>query len=285
MELADKLYKSTEVCDIFGVSLRTLYRYVDSGRLKSTQLPSGRHRFTKAQIEEFLASGVSRPRPVPVAVPTPAPAIVEETPPSPVVVPAAVITELVPPATSVPVVMTPTPALTIAPAVDEAPTDPTEEDLSLAELDEEPQASEAAPEPEALPLSVEINYYHSPFKSLKAMAKIVRNVGQREGKAYALTGKSGLSLYFPIEAFDYLDLYVPDTDLDFWLTKLHLTDSPQEAANVWLRVISDITVLGEPQARGGLNLVPDEVLEEDLIELGEENLLAEFAEFRRRGEE
>jgi len=54
MQLNDRFYKSPEVAKILGVSLRTLYRYMESGKIKSIRLPSGRHRFTKEQIEEFL---------------------------------------------------------------------------------------------------------------------------------------------------------------------------------------------------------------------------------------
>jgi len=54
MELKEKFYKSTEVAEIIGVSLRTLYRYMDSGKIGSVKLPSGRHRFTKDHIENFL---------------------------------------------------------------------------------------------------------------------------------------------------------------------------------------------------------------------------------------
>jgi len=59
MEFSDRFYKSTEVADILGVSLRTLYRYMDSAKIQSVQLPSGRHRFTKQQIEDFLYSNGS----------------------------------------------------------------------------------------------------------------------------------------------------------------------------------------------------------------------------------
>ena len=59
MELNDRFYKSTEVSEILGVSLRTLYRYMDSGKIQSVQLPSGRHRFTKQQVESFLYSNGS----------------------------------------------------------------------------------------------------------------------------------------------------------------------------------------------------------------------------------
>src|SRR3990167_6472725 len=57
IELADKLYTSTQVADILGVSLRTLYRYMEDNRIKSMRTASGRHRFTKDQILDFLNAG------------------------------------------------------------------------------------------------------------------------------------------------------------------------------------------------------------------------------------
>lgn len=57
--LEDKLYTSTQVSEILGVSLRTLYRYMEDGRIASMRTASGRHRFTKEQILDFLtANGV-----------------------------------------------------------------------------------------------------------------------------------------------------------------------------------------------------------------------------------
>ncbi len=54
MELRDKLYTSTQVAEILGVSLRTLYRYMEDGKIESMKTASGRHRFTKEQIMNFL---------------------------------------------------------------------------------------------------------------------------------------------------------------------------------------------------------------------------------------
>ena len=52
--LEDKLYTSTQVSEILGVSLRTLYRYMEDGKIGSMRTASGRHRFTKDQILDFL---------------------------------------------------------------------------------------------------------------------------------------------------------------------------------------------------------------------------------------
>lgn len=57
IELQDKLYTSAQVADVLGVSLRTLYRYMEDGRIKSMRTASGRHRFTKDHIVEFLNAG------------------------------------------------------------------------------------------------------------------------------------------------------------------------------------------------------------------------------------
>ena len=57
IELQDKLYTSAQVADVLGVSLRTLYRYMEDGRIESMKTASGRHRFTKEQILDFLDGG------------------------------------------------------------------------------------------------------------------------------------------------------------------------------------------------------------------------------------
>ena len=57
IELQDKLYTSAQVADVLGVSLRTLYRYMEDGRIESMKTASGRHRFTKEQILTFLDGG------------------------------------------------------------------------------------------------------------------------------------------------------------------------------------------------------------------------------------
>jgi excisionase family DNA binding protein len=57
VELKEKLYTSTQVADILGVSLRTLYRYMEDGKIQSMRTASGRHRFTRENILEFLNAG------------------------------------------------------------------------------------------------------------------------------------------------------------------------------------------------------------------------------------
>ncbi len=55
MNLEDRLYSSTEVADILGVSLRSVYRYLEEGSLKADiKTATGRHRFSKNNVLEFL---------------------------------------------------------------------------------------------------------------------------------------------------------------------------------------------------------------------------------------
>ena len=64
LELKEKLYTSSQVANILGVSLRTLYRYMESGKIKSLRTASGRHRFTKQQILQFLNTDPVEAKPI-----------------------------------------------------------------------------------------------------------------------------------------------------------------------------------------------------------------------------
>lgn len=55
IELTDRLYTSTEVAEILGVSLRSVYRYLEEDKLQAeVKTATGRHRFTKKNILDFL---------------------------------------------------------------------------------------------------------------------------------------------------------------------------------------------------------------------------------------
>src|SRR3989304_8782876 len=82
-ELEDRLYTSTEVANILGVSLRSVYRYLEDGKLDAEmKTATGRHRFTKQNILDFLSPQESNR--VPAAKPevksVEAEAVVEEVP-------------------------------------------------------------------------------------------------------------------------------------------------------------------------------------------------------------
>uniref|UniRef100_A0A7C4XUX8 DNA-binding protein n=1 Tax=candidate division WWE3 bacterium TaxID=2053526 RepID=A0A7C4XUX8_UNCKA len=61
LDLEDRLYTSTEVARILGVSLRSVYRYLEDNKLDAEiKTATGRHRFTKQNILDFLSPQGSR---------------------------------------------------------------------------------------------------------------------------------------------------------------------------------------------------------------------------------
>lgn len=55
LDLKDKLYTSTEVANILGVSLRSVYRYLEEDKLSAdVKTATGRHRFSRQNIMDFL---------------------------------------------------------------------------------------------------------------------------------------------------------------------------------------------------------------------------------------
>jgi len=55
IDLKDRLYTSSEVAEILGVSLRSVYRYLEEGKLNADiKTATGRHRFSRQNIIDFL---------------------------------------------------------------------------------------------------------------------------------------------------------------------------------------------------------------------------------------
>lgn len=55
INLEDRFYTSTEVADILGVSLRSIYRYLEEDKITAeVKTATGRHRFTRQNIIDFL---------------------------------------------------------------------------------------------------------------------------------------------------------------------------------------------------------------------------------------
>jgi excisionase family DNA binding protein len=86
LDIEDRFYTSTEVAEILGVSLRSIYRYLEEGKIHAeVKTATGRHRFTKQNILDFLQPQDER---VPAAPkPAPAPATPEPVQQVPATVP------------------------------------------------------------------------------------------------------------------------------------------------------------------------------------------------------
>jgi|GEM_PF-2089966 len=60
MELQDRFYSAPEVAQILGVTLRSLYRYIDSGKLEAFKTAGGQLRFTKESIIKFMGPSIKK---------------------------------------------------------------------------------------------------------------------------------------------------------------------------------------------------------------------------------
>ena len=128
MNLEEKLYTSTEVAEILGVSLRSVYRYLEEGKLTAEiKTATGRLRFTRQNIMDFLRptsegvassdiSNVSVPAkpsaiPAPQAIPISAPTAGFSSPQVPVSAPSPQVAES---PVEVPAVASVTPAVEVS---------------------------------------------------------------------------------------------------------------------------------------------------------------------------
>ena len=50
--------KTPEVCEILGISYKTLYRYDKAGILKARRTPTNRRFYLESDIEEFINSSM-----------------------------------------------------------------------------------------------------------------------------------------------------------------------------------------------------------------------------------
>ena len=254
MELAlpDKLFSSTEVCGILGVSLRTLYRYIESGDMDSIQTPTGRHRFVKRHIEEFLSKGKK------VAVPA------EKS-------------------SKAPVAEEPVSNVQKAEEMEEKKEEVLEQGqeeeqemkeeqsagLSLAEEEKE----EVLGKEELVEEVFEI-YYKADDLDVRGLAKKIKEVAERQGLKYAFTGLGGLSLHYPIKPFSNLEVYIERDLLDLWIRELALVEASKLTAN--LKVKFNAQALLSAESLGGLMVVSREVLAEDLRGEGYDELSEEL---------
>ena len=234
IKIENKLYSSTEVADILGVSLRSVYRYLEEGKLQAeVKTATGRHRFTRQNIVDFLyPSGmpeeemveqrmsVSQKEEVRMPV-SEARVEVEAAPKVPAPEP---IKE---PEVSIPVA--PQPKMEVETQKVEAEKEDDQVDW-LAKFREAAKKFEEtteqfsglgdiAPEPEEIvPVmpKKEIYFYRSRLGGLKDVAQNIDKTSKNSGLDYAFTLNAGLSLYKPINPFSLLHVYVRPKDRDFF---------------------------------------------------------------------
>lgn len=261
LELEDRLYTSTEVAKILGVSLRSVYRYLEDNKLKAEmKTATGRHRFTKQNIIDFLnPQDSSTPQETPAAAEVPA-----------VPVAAAVVEEVAKEAEEPAKKEAPAeePAKKETPAVKEEPVEevasaPTETVSGLTD----------APEVEEEPVEESpFRYYTSKVGGLKDVAQNLDKSAKKASLDYAFTMNAGLSLHKPISPFSVIHSYVRSEDLPFFEKILDLSETDDKDAQLCLIVSDEATIYKDIVEMHGLTVVSNKQLKADLTAAGEADL-------------
>lgn len=272
MQLEDKLYTSTEVADILGVSLRSIYRYLEDNKLiAEVKTATGRHRFTRQNIIDFLyPDGSAEPRILEE---------VEESAPEDAVKPTPRVTkkEEEP---AIPVTVGAEPSMQKEEEVDwlskfreaaakfetqETVTTETEEVTGLGGMTE---TEEQMPTESAL-------YYRSGLGGLRDIAQNLDKSARMSGVDYAFTLNAGLSLSKPIKPFSLLHSYVRSTDRELFEKMLKLQPSDEENAQLCLRLSDDASLYADRVEMHGLYVVSNQRLLADIRATNDATLISE----------
>ena len=290
IKIENKLYSSTEVADILGVSLRSVYRYLEEGKLQAeVKTATGRHRFTRQNIVDFLyPSGMPEEEMVEQRmsvsqkeeVRTPVSEARVEVEVAPKVSAPEPIKE---PEVSIP--LAPQPKMEVETQKVEAEKEDDQVDW-LAKFREAAKKFEEtteqfsglgdiAPEPEEIvPVmpKKEIYFYRSRLGGLKDVAQNIDKTSKNSGLDYAFTLNAGLSLYKPINPFSLLHVYVRPKDRDFFERILALTPSDEGNAQLCILVSDENELYAKADEMHGLKVVDKKRLIEDISEMKEDLL-------------
>jgi len=273
IELKDKLYTSTEVADIIGVSLRSVYRYLEEGKLiAEVKTATGRHRFTKKNILDFLYP--DREQEIEEMVTEEVKVQekqeeekgeAEEIKEEPKVEQKEEEKEKEP-----------------APAEVAADKEPEEEVDWLAKFREaakkykdDGEEETAAVEEEKAPEedkeeAPKVYYYRSKLGGLKEIAQNIDKTAKNSDLEYAFTMHAGLSLFKPIKPFSTLHAYVQPRDRTFFERVLMLTPSEEDNAQLALITWPQNKLFKDKQELHGLSVVSNKRLLSDIAENDEE---------------
>lgn len=294
MNLEDKLYTSTEVAQVLGVSLRSVYRYMEEGKLDAeVKTATGRHRFTKKNILDFLYPTNSDQQP---SVPAPQKQVKTVEPQRPVREQKQEILEpriaeaprpVAAPVQEVPVEEEPQvdwlakfreaaakfkAAEESQKAPEERPAVPVYQSEQVTGLSSSQTMLEDEPEEE----TTNYYYYRSMVGGLKDIAQNIDKSSRRSFVDYAFSMNAGLSLHKPIKPFSILHVYVKEQDRPFFEKVLNLVPSESRDAQLCLLTTRDLNVFSERKEMHGLYVVSDKQLRKDLINSGELSLAAEL---------
>jgi excisionase family DNA binding protein len=285
IKLENKLYSSTEVAEILGVSLRSVYRYLEEGKLRAeVKTATGRHRFTRQNIVDFLYPSGMPEEEEEVSTPTPT------TPIQPVVDPLAQPATPQRPAVEEPTKVVEEPAASTPPqptmTVEEDKVEEEEQVDWLAKFREAAKkfeentdqlsgigsVSDTVEEAIKEEPEEEMFYYRSRLGGLKDVAQNIDKTSRNSGLDYAFTLNAGLSLYKPINPFSLLHVYIRSKDRDFFERILALTPSDETNAQLCIIVSDEDALYKNADEMHGLKVVEKQRLVEDITELKEDLL-------------
>lgn len=311
IQLEDKLYTSTEVADILGVSLRSVYRYLEENKLDAeVKTATGRHRFSKKNIIDFLYPNGSQ-SPAPVMKEEPALAKdVSEKPKKKAVKKAVEVEE------EVEIKVEPQ-KIEEEKVTEEITQEVAEEQPEIeepvdwlakfreaakkyreeAESTQHPEVSAKAESESAMSMAdtmsssrepaftqniaepkkdrMQKHYYRSSLGGLKDIAQNIDRGSRNSYLDYAFTLSAGLSLYKPIKPFSMLHAYVRSGDQAFFEKLLGLTPTDEANSQLCLLLSEEGSIYKAKEELHGLFVVSKERLLADIQTMGDSALVAE----------
>lgn len=298
IKLEEKLYTSTEVADILGVSLRSVYRYIEENKLNAeVKTATGRHRFTKQNIIDFLypsgseESARTLDENLPIRSADRRQVISEAEVPARSTKKTEIVEEDFEEPSEEEVVEQPVKKAqpskahvshseTVAEEV--AAEEDAEEAVdwlakfraAAKKFEEESivDSSSAQDIYEEEQPSVQKFYYRSRLGGLKDIAQNIDKTSKNSGVDYAFTMNAGLSLYTPLKPFSMLHSYIRSNDKNFFERILMLTPSDENNAQLCLIVSDDQSLYEDRDELHGLFVVSKKKLLEDVGEFDGELL-------------
>ena len=303
MNLEERLYTSTEVAKVLGVSLRSVYRYLDQGKLDAEiKTATGRLRFTKQDILNFLypdgdidvdvvnshfskvtsspkksvTSDLEKEKVSPVQVEESAESeefseeVYDEKPEE---VPAPVAPSLESPVENEEKEEEIDWLAKFRAAAKEYSVDKKEEKpvetvpvVEAEEMDSLSSISNSSKEQES---AVQCTYYKSLLGGLKEIAQNIDKVARKSAVDYAFTLHAGLSLEKPLKKpFSMLHVYVDPATEVLFQKMLQLEESDQANAQLCIMTPKDSSVFANKVEKHGLYVVDMLQMREDFEQMG-----------------
>ncbi len=286
MNLEEKLYTSTEVAKILGVSLRSVYRYLEQDKLEAEiKTATGRLRFTKKNIEDFLyPDGEGAPKEASREKTS------KERDDKAIVGEGGKKEDSEDPEEKEPEKELEEEVEEKEEVVEEEPEKEEDEEeidwlakfrAAAKEYSIEKEADEETKKEEVSSLESDdegtskftYKYYRSSLGGLKEIAQNIDKISRKSNVNYAFTLHAGLSLDKPLKKpFSVLHAYVESDSEPLFERMLKLEETDEGNAQVCFLFPKDNSVFEERREKHGLYVASTDSIEEDfsLMGLGEE---------------